>query len=243
MSFTLPNGVYYTKNNLLISNEISSNIIIKDLKHLSVYNGKQWSDYRLGDTIGGKNHNLGKTLDNTINLISRRWPNSLMHKYFLLTKSKNIRWNNFDELNILLNDHYNTLNNINNDYIALHIRIGDGLFMNAPVEMYETVISEIYKKINIKTIIIFCGSHNCNFPPCKKTTDYLNCLIDIISKNKFNVYVRSGNSPDDDLVLMVKAKYYIVGGTNSRNNNRQNGGGYNQLVKCLRNNNNLITIT
>ena len=52
---------------------------------------------------------------------------------------------------------------------SIHIRIGDGLFMNAPVEMYEPEISEIYKKINIKTIIIFCGSRG-QFSSCKKTT-------------------------------------------------------------------------
>lgn len=244
MSFYLPNGVYYVKNNLLIPRDLSSNIIIKNIKYLSVYNGKNWNDYRLADTIGGKNHNLGKSLDHSINIISRRWPNSLIHKYFLLMKNKDIKWNNFDELNKLLDIHSNNLlidNNYDFNYIALHIRIGDGLFMNVPVEMYETLISEIYKKTNIKRIIIFCGSHNCNFPPCKNTTEYLNYLIDIITKNGFNVYVRSGNSPDDDLALMVKANYYILGGINYKT--RQNGGGYNQLVNCLRKKNNVITFT
>tara|TARA_Y200000002_G_C22456461_1_gene568539 strand:- start:19 stop:765 length:747 start_codon:yes stop_codon:yes gene_type:complete len=245
---SLPVGIYYVENNSLFfndisSNDISSNIIFKNIKYLRVYNGRQWNDYRFGDTIGGKNHNLGPNLDYNINIISKKWPNSLLHKYFLLIKSKNIGWNNLNELNILLNNHHNTLNNINYEYIALHIRVGDGLFMNAPVEMYETIISEIYKKSNIRTIIIFCGSHNCNFAPCKNTTDYLNYLIDIITKNRFNVYVRSGNSPDDDLVFMVKAKYFIPSGKDKKGSGRQNGGGYNQLVKSLRNNYNIITIT
>ncbi len=245
MSFSLPNGVYYVKFNLIISNDISNDVIIKNIKYLSVYNGKKWSNYRLGDTIGGKNHNLGKTLDNKISLIARRWPNSLMHKYFLLIKSKNITWNNFDELNILINDHYNNLiskNNFDSSYIAIHLRVGDGISWRTELEIYEKLCLKIKECSSLNNILIICGSHNCNFPPCKSTIDYLNSIIDILTKNKFNVYVRSGNSPDDDLVLMVKAEYFIPGGINNKVPGRPNGGGYNNLVKNLRNNYNIITI-
>ncbi len=245
MSFSLPYGAYYVKNNLLISNDISSNIIIKDLKHLSVYNGKQWSDYRLGDTIGGKNHNLGKTLDNKINLISRRWPNSLMHKYFLLMKSKNIKWNNFDELNKLLDIHSNNLlidNNYDFNYIAIHIRVGDGISWRTDIDTYKKIPFENYKNLNIDNIIIFCGSHNLNSLPCKTTVHYINSVVDILTPYGFNVYVRSSNSPDDDLCLMVKAKYFMPGGINNKVNGRPNGGGYNNLIRSLRYSNNIITI-
>ena len=96
-------------------------------------------------------------------------------------------------------------------------------------------------KLNIDNIIICCGSHNCNFPPSKTTINYINSVIDILTTYSFNVYVRSTNSPDDDLCLMVKAKYFMPGGI--ANKIKPGGGGYCGLVRFLRNNTNVITNT
>lgn len=239
MNIALPAGIYYSNNILNVYNDESNNIIIKNINNLNTYNGNNWLDYRLGDTIGGKNHVLGPNLDKQIELIIKKWPNSLIHKYFLLKQSEKIGWNDFTVLNKLLDQHEKiNFNNYDNNYIALHLRVGDGISWRTPLNVYNTI--NIKKHTKIKDIIIFCGSHNCKGTPCNETKNYLKDLLNILNKREYNVIIRSGNSPDDDFFLMTRAKYFIPGGL--CNKIKPNGGGYNNLIAQL-NNNNVITNT
>ena len=243
MNITLPKGKYYS-NNIFDTyiDESNNNIIINNINKLNTYNGIAWKNYRLGDTIGAKNHNLGHTIDKQLETIAKKWPNSLIHKYFLLKKSKNIGWNNKVELNKLLDEHEKiNFNNHDNNYIAMHLRVGDGFSWRTPLEIYDIIFTEKFKDIkDIKDIIIFCGSHNCGGPATKQTINYLNDVSNILNKRGYNVIVRSSNSADDDLCLMVKAKYFIPGGI--CNKIKKGGGGYCGLVRFLRSGYNIITI-
>ena len=231
----LSSGNYYiTDTNNDYDDEIK-NISIKNINKMISYNGKKWDAYRLGDTIGGKNHNLGSNLKNQIKLIEKKWPDSLIHKYFLLKQEKKITHNNIIELYKLLNEikiiHTST------NFIAFHIRIGDGITWRSPLERYENI--DMNKYGDTKTIIIFCGSHNCNGPPSSETKKYLRDVSNIFTKQNYTVFIRSGNSPDEDIYLMTKAKYFIPGSIG--NKKKPCGGGYNGLVKRLRNVSNTYT--
>jgi hypothetical protein len=242
ISLTLPKGNYYSNNNdCKYQNHLFS---IENINNLKTYNGNKWCNYRLGDTIGGKNHDIGHTINDKLNFSAKIWPNSIVHKYLLLMVNNNIKYNDFNELNKLLDIHCNDLimsSNYDFNYIAIHVRVGDGISWRCELDIYKNIPFEKYKELNINDIIIFCGSHNNRGLPCETTIQYLKDVIDILTNFGFNVYVRSGNSPDDDLYLMVKAKYFMPGGQGSKV--KPNGGGYNSLVRQLRYNYNIITNT
>ena len=240
---TLPKGKYYTNSNNTF--EYQNNLFsIENIDNLKTFNGQEWCNYRLGDTIGGKNHDIGHTINDKLEVSAKMWPNSIIHKYFLQMVNNKIKYCDFIELNKLLDINCNNLimrNDYDFNYIAMHVRVGDGISWRSDIDVYKSIPFKKYKDLNINDIIIFCGSHNSRGPPCETTIQYLKGITDILSSNGFNVYIRSGNSPDDDLYLMVKAKYFMPGGQG--NKIKPNGGGYNSMVKELRYNNNIITIT
>lgn len=242
MNICLPKGIYYSNNILNTFNYEDKDIIIHNINIIKTYNGNNWNGYRLGDTISGKNHNLGPNLDKQIETIVNNWPNSLIHKYFLLKKYKNIKWNNFKELNKLLDEHESiNFSKFDNNYIAMHLRVGDGISWRTPFEAYNNDFFEnIEKRTKIKDIIIFCGSHNCRGRPNALVINYIKQVINILNKRGYNVIIRSGNSPDDDLFLMVKATHFISGGLS--NKIKPGGGGYCGLVRVLRRNLNHLKI-
>ena len=114
MNICLPKGIYYSTKNIPDYNDTSNNILIKNIDKIIAYNGDEWRDYRLYDTIGGKNHNLGPE---KLKTIIKKWPNSLIHKNFLLKENKNIKYNDDTELNKLLDEHeIMNFNNYDNNY-------------------------------------------------------------------------------------------------------------------------------
>ena len=109
-------------------------------------------------------------------------------------------------------------------YISLHLRIGDrdGSY-TSPLIYYENI--DIKKHTDWNNIIIFCGSHNTK---SNRSNKYICDVVSILERRGYNVFVRGGNSPDDDFVLMTKSKFFIKG--KSKTNKC---GGYNLIISKI----------
>jgi hypothetical protein len=206
----LPPGKYYwDKENSINEKDIT----IHNIKHLQCGTGTYWIRYRLGDTIGGKYNKPFKTIE-------QYWPGSIKDKYMKLTNNKA---NNYDVLFNIIKEYpffkFDTTN-----LLIIGIRIGDVLG-KVTLDTYVKPVT-FYKDLDLtghlnKTVIICCGSHyNSNTP---KTTGYVNDLYKIMKEKGFeNVFIRGGNSPDDDLTLMCGADNLITG-----------LGGYHKMIRTI----------
>tara|TARA_Y100000389_G_C17470694_1_gene530409 strand:+ start:11340 stop:12008 length:669 start_codon:yes stop_codon:yes gene_type:complete len=210
----LPEGTYY-KNGFDISNN-DANVKIYPLKNLNTVNDKYWQydmGYRLGDTVLGKFHLPKGSLSN----IAKCWPDSIKHKY----KQKTSKNRDIDSLIEIVKE-YNL--SLPYGYISLHLRIGDrdGVY-TSPLSYYKDV--DIKKYTDWKKIIIFCGSHNVK---SSRSNKYICDVVSILEKRGYDVFVRGGNSPDDDFVLISKSKYFIKG-----KSNKNTCGGYNSVLSSV----------
>jgi hypothetical protein len=206
----LPPGKYYYDRETEITDK---DISIQNLKQLQSCTGIYWKSYRLGDTVGGK---YNKPFDT----IERKWPGSIKDKYM---KSANNKANRNDILFNIVKEHtffkFDTTN-----ILIIGIRIGDVLGA-VTLDKYVKPYS-FYKDLDLtehlnKSVVICCGSHYCGNTP--NTISYVNELYKIMKEKGFkNVYVRAGNSPDDDFTFMCGADFLITG-----------LGGYHKMIRAI----------
>ena len=206
----LPYGKYYWDKEETINEK---DITIHNMKHLQTGTGKYWFQYRLGDTIGGKYNKNFKTIE-------EKWPGSIKHKYMKLTNNKA---NKYDVLFNIIKE-YPLFKIDTTNLLIIGIRVGDvlgGVTLHNYVKPHS-----FYKELDLtehlnKTVIICCGSHfNGN---TEKTVCYVNDLYKIMKeKGVENVFIRGGNSPDDDLTLMCGADNLITG-----------LGGYHKMIRAI----------
>lgn len=205
-----PPGKYYWDKEETINEK---DITIHNIKHLQCGTGTYWIGYRLGDTVGGKYNKPFKTIE-------QKWPGSIKDKYMKLTNNKA---NNYHVLFNIIKEYpffkFDTAN-----LLIIGIRIGDVLGATT-LDKYVKPYT-FYKDLDLtghlnKTVIICCGSHyNRNTP---KTIGYVNDLYKIMKEKGFeNVFIRGGNSPDDDLTLMCGADNLITG-----------LGGYHKMIRTI----------
>ncbi len=173
-----------------------------------IYNGNQWSDYRLGDLI----NNWKNTRGSYSHLLSKKWKNTIANKYLNMTSDSN----NIKILDKVVKQ-YPIMCPINT--AVLHLRLGDVLKIkndnfyyrfNTSKKHYVKPLS-FYKNLNIQSanLIIICGAHkNENIYASQY---FLNMIIDIF-KHK-NPVVLSGDSPDHDLCIMATTKELISSGS------------------------------
>lgn len=210
MDYKLPPGKYYWDKEESINDKA---ITIHNLKNLQCGTGKYWQNYRLGDTVGGKYNKKFETIE-------QKWPGSIKDKYM---KASNNKANKDDLLFNIIKEHP-FFNFDTSNLLIIGIRVGDVL---GAVTLDKYVRPHtFYKELDLtehlnKTVIICCGSHyNGNTP---KSLGYTGNLYKIMKEKGFkNVFVRGGNSPDDDLAFMCGADNLIPG-----------LGGYHNMIRRL----------
>jgi len=190
-----------------------------------------WNGYRLGDIVGGAGGTEPiKQLHN-----NKLFDNSIAKKY--LEQCNNVK-GDYKLLTNIVHDHCKSNNQNNQNTCIVHLRTGD-IFdswwstMNINKinkmwndELYDTksmfkyyfsknhYLQKIDKlnKINIQNIIILAGSHykddqNKNIFP--NSSHYINLVKNLFQNNGFNVELRLGNIPDDDVCLVYNNKYFL----------------------------------
>lgn len=186
--------------------------------------------YRLGDFIKGYIYENQK---NNFLIYNKIYKNKLALKYY--NKVKNLpddkKWNNFDILNKL------TKSNKKLD-VVLHLRIGDVIgdynkktntfeqragnkkytYFYQP-NVYINIAKEL-KKMNIKKINVFYGSHTDDFDENNKL--YVTKIKNIFESNNIKFIESSTNNADEDFILMSNSKIFI-----------KSGGSYSRIISKL----------
>ena len=197
----------------------------------SLYNGKQWDNYRLGDVILMSPHDqrfYNSNYKDNILYHTTKYPDSIAAEYI----RNNKKHQNFELLKEILKNRKNDNEILDNNTLVLHIRVGDVLCKKVwtdnaeqyyskkgDLRWWNQVINYINKN-NINSVIIIAGTH---FKEClKESADYINDRTTFLQSNGLNVSHHLGKSPDDDLIFCQNAKHFIT-----------TGGGYGNLIKLI----------
>lgn len=186
--------------------------------------------YRFGDFIKGY---IYKNQKKTFFIYSKIYKNTLALKYY--NEVKNIpddeKWNNLDILNKLTESN-------NNLDVVLHLRLGDVIgdynketntfnqrdgnkkytYFYQP-NVYINIVKEL-KKLNIKKVNVFYGSHTDDFDENNKL--YVNKIKSIFESNNIEFIESLTNNADEDFILMSNSKIFI-----------KSGGGYSRIIGRL----------
>ena len=201
INVNLPKGQYfsnYPEKYLCENREVQ----IKNMQNLNIATGLYWKNYRLSDTVGGK---YGKPF----HTIKEKWPGTIKDKYMTRANNRGGFMNHF--IDIVKQEEFYNLNTT--DYLIVGIRVGDvmgGVILHNYVVDLNAYKNFDFEKYLDKTVIIVCGSHyNSNTPA---SVIYIKNLVQIFEEKGFkNIFVRAGNSPDDDVSFMCGADYSIIG--------------------------------
>ena len=205
-----------------------------------LYN-KQWDQYRIGDV-----YKYGKGPRNTeIIYHKKQFPDSIAAEY--LTKIKD---NERKDINLLKNilDNRPKLKNLpEKNSFVIHMRVGDVLCKSmkgtkSPMmkrlgtdkwhdhytkkdnpEWWYDILAFMNEK-NIDKLYIIVGSHT---PKCLlESSDFIMDKVNMFKKNNKYVFLRIGNSPDEDILWAQHAKNFA-----------STGGGYGRLIgQCVKEN-------
>jgi hypothetical protein len=212
----------------------------KPVENCSLYNFTM-DKYRLGDMVRGI---LWGEKDGTTDFdkYGREWhiktyPDSIVAEYFKRTNKKN----NINIVRDIIIDKLQFISPIKG--IAIHLRTGDVIeedshtiaeFLASPIyyrpgkiwSQYVSCWPMLKKSLdnipkNTNDITIFASSHiNKN---TKKSCLYLDIIKNLLIQNGYNVTMRLGQNPDEDIILMSTSPYFI-----------QSGGGYSRVIKDIR---------
>ena len=204
-------------------------------KFEKLYN-KQWDYYRIGDVF-----KWGKGLHyKSIKYHEEQFPDSIAAEY--LTKIKD---NEINDINLFKNilDNRPKLKNLpEKNSFVLHMRVGDVFCtrnMTSSRMGVKNMINHYTKKDNpdwwynilafmneknIDKLYIIVGSHS---PECLlESSDFIMDRVNMFKKNDKYVFLRIGNSPDEDILWAQHAKNFAT-----------TGGGYGRLIgKCIEKN-------
>ena len=121
-------------------------------------------------------------------------------------------------------------NLLKNDYIVVHLRLGDSLIdkiNNKYIFLekgkiansggffqpsdFQKLIDLKLKNHNCKKVFLVYGFHNENFNK-KITEDYVHDIKKIFSNNGYIVKEKTNGSPDEDFLFMINSKIFITSG-------------------------------
>lgn len=198
-------------------------------KQKILYNGDYWKEYRIGDLyrfgtfIGCGEKNPKCENDDYHNI---HFPHSIAHYYSIFNNPK--KQTNKEALHKAV-EKVNSTYNIERIECCLHIRVGDVMNMNdnkaktyskkGDIAWWNNTVTWL-KNNQIKNIAIMAGSHF-NVNPTN-SLNYIEDRKQFLEKNRFNVTLRLGNSPDEDILTAYNSKYFIT-----------TGGTYGKLMKDI----------
>ena len=210
-------------------------------KFEKLYN-KQWDYYRIGDVF-----KWGKSLNyKSIKYHEEQFPDSIAAEY--LTKIKDNERNDINLFKNILDNRPKLKNLPEKNSFVLHMRVGDVFCKSTAGELDPQQLKEIgidkwhdhYTKKdnpdwwydilafmnekNIDKLYIIVGSHS---PECLlESSDFIMDRVNMFKKNDKYVFLRIGNSPDEDILWAQHAKNFAT-----------TGGGYGKLIgKCVKKN-------
>ena len=210
-----------------------------------LYN-KQWDHYRIGDV-----YNWGKGNDHDYNSIKyheEQFPDSIAAEY--LTKLKDNEKNDINLFKNILDNRPKLKNLPEKNSFVLHMRVGDvfckhkGYWMSMKggvkgminrytkkddPKWWSDILAFMNEK-NIDKLYIIVGSHS---PECLiESSDFIMDRVNMFKKNNKYVFLRIGNSPDEDILWAQHAKNFA-----------STGGGYGRLIeKCVKKNGGVLPI-
>lgn len=201
-----------------------------------LYNGDEWNHYRIGDLysfnkfVGCSSKNPQCRYDDYHNF---NFPNSIAH-YYTMYNPKNTPKNR--DAMLLAIKVVNSRTYTETTECCLHIRVGDVINMGDDSALkysrkndtiwWNNVLVWLRSK-QIKNIVIMAGSHTKDDE--RKSLEYINDRKQFLENNGFNISLRLGNSPDQDILTAFNSKYFI-----------STGGTYGKLMKELSSLNNVI---
>jgi hypothetical protein len=204
-------------------------------KFEKLYN-KQWDYYRIGDVF-----KWGKGLNyKSIKYHEEQFPDSIAAEY--LTKIKDNERNDINLLKNILDNRPKLKNLPEKNSFVLHMRVGDVFctrnMMSSRMGV-KNMINHYTKKDNpdwwynilafmneknIDKLYIIVGSHSSEC--LLESSDFIMDRVNMFKKNDKYVFLRIGNSPDEDILWAQHAKNFAT-----------TGGGYGRLIgKCVKKN-------
>lgn len=207
---------------------------------LGLYNGDEWSSYRIGDVIfQPKNSEFyDPKFVNNILYHTDKFKGSIAAEYILNNESNEP---NLKLLNQIIKKRVNNSPNQDTQTLYLHIRVGDVLCKKNSEWLNKINTSDQYtkkndtkwwngilkyiRKNNINKVVIISGLH---LPECiKESNDYILDRKKFLENNNLNVTLILGQSPDDDIIRCAYVKHFIT-----------TGGGYGKLIDQINKMNN-----
>lgn len=186
-----------------------------------LYNGDQWNHYRIGDLyrfntfLGCSDKNPKCRYDD---YHSFNFPNSIAH-FYTMYNQKNIPKNK--DAMLLAIKVVDSRIYTESIECCLHIRVGDVInhgdksalkYSRKNDTLWWDNLLVWLKNKHIKNIVIMAGMHTKLDE--RKSIDYINDRKVFLEDNGFNLSLRLGNSPDQDIITAFNSKYFVsTGGT------------------------------
>ena len=232
--------IKYVRESIIPNSEIKYN---KNLfKHL-------WYRYNIGDMIFFGGYEYNKMRKEKIELFKKYewWPTSIAAQYYKKSDKKGdlrliksiidkykLKSQNIILIHLRIGDVF-TQNGVKAE-CGLEEFISNGcektqkwlkkLNTNSthyikPLSYYIEKLKKM-KDTGLKNIQILAGGINCNDECMYISYEYVMVIKTFFEKNGFEVKLRLGNTPDNDLIYASNCKYFLPG-----------GGGYSNLIKSL----------
>jgi hypothetical protein len=200
---------------------------IGNVEPLKLYHGKK--GYRLGDMVKGE----WRWKRNGESYHYKNFPNSIASEYMRKTKE----YNNIPIILDIINRRSTSLKIPDKNTIVIHLRVGD-VIEDSKHSVEEMLLEQTYynkhswsnyvsplpylvkkvKSCDLKNIIIVAAAHQdiSTF----KSNLYIKSIQKYFQDLGYNVQLRVGGDPDEDVIFMSNAKYFIPA----------TGGGFTHLI-------------
>jgi hypothetical protein len=240
---------------------------MSEINGSDLYNGYEWADYRIGDVvklplclINEPPHNILYHLYSfkgslAEEYLKRKYPtffgninsksdidkiNKQELEKYIKENEETLKYD-FALLNTIIKERKNNNENVDNNTLVLHIRIGDvicfyengkkgpGSWENADFyskqgnEQWWDDVVDYIKDNGVTKIIIIAGEHR---NMClQKSADYIRDRYNFLTqKTDLPIELRLGKSPDEDIMLVSNTPHFIT-----------TGGGYGEILKNIYN--------
>jgi hypothetical protein len=198
-----------------------------------LYNGTKWNKYRIGDVFmmdpTGDYYKPG--FYDSVLYHETMYPGTIAYEYMKRNKQF-MKKQNLQLLKQIIMEQQNKYNDVLENTLVLHIRVGDVLctykekkvFNNKYTKKGDTVwwnsVIDYIKENDITEVVIIAGTH---FKEClEESANYILDRSKFLKSYGLKVSYRLGQSPDDDILFCQNAKHFIT-----------TGGGYGNLLDML----------
>ena len=184
-----------------------------------------WTGYRLGDMFLYGDHSDGQYRGWQRQHIDT-WPDSLAAQYIRMAPGQA---SNYDVLIGLIRRFPEDLRlTPPSDAVIIHLRVGDvwenshyngNSFYQIPLSYYEQHVRSF--PADARLVVLVAGAHN-KYDSYVHSSAYIDRVRAFFEERGYQVQLRLGNLPDDDVVFMARASFFV-----------QSGGGFSYLISQI----------